>query len=335
VSAPDSLDGQQQGRLIEALMSAYPTRDDVDMLLEISLSRSFDQIAGTGGLENCVFKLVRAAMKEGWLPDLINAAVARQPRNAKLIAWVESDGQISGAEITATETPGLAPYEKFKSMNFDLDELHKEIRRVVKQPPSPVLGFVIRYSDDVFVKKLCDWFESNIGNTKCRESLNLWPSIGSVSERLRGLARYKGDLASSNVLCTVLTQGVPGEIVTEFWSGVHREFAGLSRLLLLIFASDETATLPADMIELPYPYFTEQDIDLWALDMVHLHKWRLELADAWTELLCAEAKDEDNKINVRRLYQVMDDTIDQVRYEASNFKQLLEGRIGHANPPQA
>ncbi len=332
MNAAGSLNGQQLGRLIAALIDAFPSHDQLEMLLSIQLTRSFIEIAGTGELDVCVFKLVRAAMREGWLPALINAAVDRQPGNAKLRAWVESNGQVSGLEITATSPILLPSYELVKSMNFDLTELHKVIIGAVKAPVSSVLGFATRYPDDVFVAKLCDWLESRVANTRRKDALNLWPEIGSVSERLHALARYKGDLDSANVVCKVFTQGVPGPIVTEFWRRVHQEFAGINRLLLLVFACDSAATLPEGMIELPLPRFEVTDIDIWTLDMVHLHGWPVELASAWTDLLCDEAI-YNGVLDVRGLYQAMDQTIEEIRYEAHSFRMRLEGRIGYADAP--
>jgi hypothetical protein len=295
------------------------------MLVGIQLSRSFVQIAGTGELDVCVYRLVRAAMSQGWLPALINAAVARQPGNVRLQAWVESDGQVFRTPITAMSAISLQPYEFINSMNFDLTELHKVIIRAVMTPVSSVLGFATRYPEGVFIAKLCDWLESCVGNTKRKDALNLLPEIGPVSERLRALARYRGDLDSANVVCTVYTQGVSAEIVTEFWRGVNREFAEINRLLLLTFVSDTAATLPEGMIELPLPHFEVADVHKWTLDMVHLHGWPVELANAWTKLLCDKAT-YDDVLDVRGLYEAIDQTIEEIRYQAHDFRTRLERR---------
>jgi Effector-associated domain 1 len=332
MSATDSLDGPRLGSFISALIDAYPSYDHLEMLLTIQLSKSFADIAGTGALRLCAFKLVKAAMSGGWLPDLITAAIAEQPGNAKLRAWIESEGWVEGLDVIAASPTSLPAYELVKSMNFDLAELHREIIRAVREPVSPVLGFATRYPEDVFLRNLCDWLESYVNNAKRKDALNLLPTIGPVSERLRALAQYKPDLDSANVVCMVYTQGVPAEIVMDFWRGVHHEFAGINGLLLLVFASDTAATLPEDMIELPLPHFEEEDIYIWTVDMVRMHGWPLGLANAWTELLCREAI-HDDVINVRRLYLAMDRTIEEVRYQNDDFRTRLERLSRNADAP--
>ena len=76
MTAADGLSGRQVETLIDALIAGYPAHEELEMLLYIELEkRSLLAIAGTGGLRSCVFRLVRAADSEGWLPELIIAAV--------------------------------------------------------------------------------------------------------------------------------------------------------------------------------------------------------------------------------------------------------------------
>lgn len=333
-----ALSGHQVETLIDALIAGYPTHDELEMLLYIELEkRSFLAIAGSGGLRSCVFRLVRAADSEGWLPELIVAAVRRRPRCAELRAWIAADGHALGAVIDAADLashgpPEPRPYELLRSMSFDLVELHRVALRAVKGPSSHVVGFATRYPDDVFVAKLCEWLEANLSDTKRKDPLNLWPEFGPVSGRIHAVARYRRDLDSADVLCTVHAQGVPPGAIAEFWDGVGREFAGIARRLVLVFVCDSSATFPADVIELPLPWFEVTDVDMWTRDIARMYRWPVELADAWTALLCEESM-YDGALDVRGLYEAMDRSIDEVRYRTHSFRRLLEGRMGYADAP--
>jgi hypothetical protein len=68
---------------------AYLDRAHLEMLLTYNL----DKPSGTleaGALATCVYKLLMTARSEGWLHDLVNAAIEDRPQNAQLKAWVNS-----------------------------------------------------------------------------------------------------------------------------------------------------------------------------------------------------------------------------------------------------
>jgi len=329
MNANGGLNSSQADALIDALIDAYPEWDEFDMLLFRKLDRSFEEIAGRGKLQSCVFKLVRNAMSEGWLHDLIAAAVERRPENITLRAWVEAHGHAVGL---LGQSP-MKGYELAKSMNFDLNELHKKIIGELRDPAHPVVGFALRYSEDVFLAKLCDWVESRASKIKRKDSLNLRPELGPVPERLRALRQYKRDLDSADVMCTVYAQGVSAEVIMEFWHGVRHDFVDIKHKLLLMVASDATAIFPEDMIELPEPNFEITDIELWTGDMIIHCGWPQDLASAWTHLLLEHSLF-DGVLDIRCLYYAMDETIKDVQNDAKSFRQRLEGRMGHANPPQ-
>jgi hypothetical protein len=328
VNATDGLKGSQVGTLVDALIDAY-TPDDLEILLYIKLGRSFRDIAAGNSFRARVFNLVRAADSEGWLPDLIAAAGEDRPGNVQLSRWITANGQGVGPAVAARPTHVLLRYV---SMNFDLIELRRIVLRTIKQPVSPIVGFVVRYPDDVFVAKLCDWLESNLSNTRRKDAVNLYSDFGPVDAGIRAVARYRRDLDSADVLCKVYAQGVSAEVIAEFWAGINREFPQISRRLVLVFICESSAQLPTDVIELPLPRFEITDIDIWTRDIVRMYGWPVELADEWTAWLCDESM-YDDVLDVRGLYETMDDHIQQVLYEPHSFRQRLEGRAGYANAP--
>ena len=71
--------------------------------------------------------------------------------------------------------------------------------------------------------------------------------------------------------------------------------------------------------------------------MVNLAGWRVrpphELARAWTQLLNEESH-YDGQLEVRSLYEAMDQTVTMARLHADEFLRLLEERC-HANKTPA
>jgi len=328
-----ALTGRQQHGLINALIDAFVTRAEFEMLLALQLDRSFEDIVGEGRLRLCVFRLVRTAMGEGWLPDLIDAAVSAAPRNAELKVWIESVGHVASVPRAPVGQAPPRPHQLLQTMYFDLEELRNVVARAEAEAVDQILAFGITYPDSVYIRKLCDWLESYLGDTQQKESLALAPELTFASTQLRALARYKRDLESSNVLCTVHCLSAPAEIVAEFWHGVRHIFAEVGRYLVLVFASHGDAVFPPGVIVLPPPRFEVSHISVWTHDMVRLLGWPTGLASAWTEMLRDEAA-EDDLLDVRGLYEAMDRSLQEVQFMPTEFRQRLEGIIGRGHATQ-
>jgi hypothetical protein len=330
MNAEHGLDGQQVRALVEALINAY-TPDQLDELLYFELTKSLDHITTGSSFRAHVFNLVRASIREGWLPELIIAATKGNPGNARLSDWIAANGHVVGS--AATLQPAAYMLLRYESMNFDLLELRRIMLRAIKQPANPIVGLAIRYPDDILIAKLCDWLELNLSNTKRKDALNLYSDVGTADREIRKVARYRRDLDSADVLCKVYTQGVATAVITEFWHGLQREFAGIRRRLVLVFACDPSTELPEGMHELPPPQFEVTDVDFWTRDIVRLYEWPVELADKWSAWLCEESMDND-VLDIRGLYETMDEHIQEVRHNPHVFRRRLEGRAGYANAPQ-
>ena len=65
--------------------------------------------------------------------------------------------------------------------------------------------------------------------------------------------------------------------------------------------------------------------------MISRRGWPPNMADAWTDLLCEEAL-YDGELDVRALYEAMDQSILAIRFEPDEFRMKLETRTRHANP---
>jgi hypothetical protein len=78
------LKGKQVEALRDALKSAFPTWDDLDMMVEFELSSRLDDLVGRGPMNVVTLNLVRWARTEGRLDDLLTGALRRKPGNQAL-----------------------------------------------------------------------------------------------------------------------------------------------------------------------------------------------------------------------------------------------------------
>jgi hypothetical protein len=188
----------------------------------------------------------------------------------------------------------------------------------------------VTYPDSVFVDKLCDLIASALdGETQCKAPLNLKPELDKVSRKVRQACGYRPDLETAHVLCVVLVSAVPAEHIADFWGQVRREFAAAERHFIVLFSGDETTEFPPGVAMLPPPRFHVDDLEQWAEDTVMQINWPPGLAGAWSELLRSYAL-HDGELDVRMLYDQMDKTIKEVRFDADKFRMKLENRTWDA-----
>ncbi|MCF2144899.1 serine protease [Desmonostoc muscorum LEGE 12446] len=85
------LSGAELKRLVKAIVSAYPTKNDLAMMVEFELEENLDAIAGGENVTDIVFKLLtRWAIPRGKTYRLILAAYETNPDNPDLKEFYES-----------------------------------------------------------------------------------------------------------------------------------------------------------------------------------------------------------------------------------------------------
>ncbi|MEV0566664.1 NACHT domain-containing protein [Dactylosporangium sp. NPDC050588] len=84
------LSGKSSEDLAEAMLDAFPTRSPFEQMLwydlEIKLARMVGDVVG---MDDVVFRVITDADDQGWLPDLVAAALKRVPRATLLSRWAE------------------------------------------------------------------------------------------------------------------------------------------------------------------------------------------------------------------------------------------------------
>src|SRR6476661_5252422 len=86
-----NLSGSELRRMVNAILSAYPTQADLAMMVQFELEENVDAIAGGGNLTQLVFNLVtKWAIPRGKISRLIIAAYETNPGNPELKEFYES-----------------------------------------------------------------------------------------------------------------------------------------------------------------------------------------------------------------------------------------------------
>jgi hypothetical protein len=311
------LTGEQRGRFAAALLAAYPNREDLGRMLDFRLDRRLDHHVGNVGLREAVGKLTMDAAAEGWLGDLIDAALADRPGNPELREWSEH-----------RQDAGLAPspeQQLYTTVFFDLHTLRRQINDATYAAGSKLLGFGVNYPESVFINKLCDWLPSCLGEVERKDWLNLRPDLSSVDERIKHISPYLAEVASTNVVCPVLVDRVPAEFVGAFWEGVRAHCGEPDCWFVFIFFGALHGDYPPGIVVLDRPHFDVGDLRVWAQEVVALRKWPATMAEAWCQLIVEQAGD-PHSLDVRLVYEAMDRSIRNARLNPVRFRRMLEGR---------
>lgn len=88
---PMNLSGTELKKLVNAIISAYPTKEDLAMMIQFELGENLEAISGGGTLTQLVFNLVtKWAIPRGKISRLIIAAYETNPDNPELKQFYES-----------------------------------------------------------------------------------------------------------------------------------------------------------------------------------------------------------------------------------------------------
>jgi hypothetical protein len=77
------MDGRIVGELCDAITDAF-TPDTLRQLLRIKLNKQLDALTASGNFRAVVFELVETADREGWVNELVSAALEANPGNTAL-----------------------------------------------------------------------------------------------------------------------------------------------------------------------------------------------------------------------------------------------------------
>lgn len=103
------LSGEQFGQMQKAFVNTF-SESELAQLLRIRLDRDLHEVAGSGPKAKVVYELIDKADRDGWVEDLIRAALAESPRSPDLRAFagqVGMAGLLAPPDALGPPVPGL------------------------------------------------------------------------------------------------------------------------------------------------------------------------------------------------------------------------------------
>lgn len=326
-----TLTGDQLRGLHTALLDAYLDRHDLEMLLFYSLDKRLtDYVGDTVGLHVVVFRVIDTAKQERWLDRLVDAVLADRSDNAALRGWAQRCGW--GGAFTPEPMPAPAQ-QLLDSTFFDLQTLRSAIRAARREAPGRLLGLGLHDTDMTVVDRVCAWLPHCLGEAETKALLTLRPDVGSVDARIKQTLAYLPDLDAVNVICPILTSGVPATVLAAFWEGLRAQLGMHRHWFVAIFTgSVDAAPYPGGITRLAAPVIEQSDLDDWTEQMARELGWPPPLAEAWSTLIVRQAAD-GARIDVRRMFEVMDRSVRDVRLRQPAFRRQLEELSTRADAP--
>ncbi len=127
------LTGSQQSDLENALVDAFPSKDELGRMLRYRLSKNLEAVAMGDSLSIIAFKLIQAAQAEGWIHTLIARAREANPGNALLVEFCQSIGLSPQSPETEVLERIIVQQNLFLDVNTwrqKLGELENQVCRV-------------------------------------------------------------------------------------------------------------------------------------------------------------------------------------------------------------
>ncbi|KYC36309.1 hypothetical protein WA1_42055 [Scytonema hofmannii PCC 7110] len=98
------LSGWQRKQLQEALEDAFPKKSSLEQMVSFELDKNLDAIAGGKDLQEIIFDLIKVAVSQGWMDNLLRAAYRSNPGNSLLRNIAE---ELLNLEIPSVSLPNV------------------------------------------------------------------------------------------------------------------------------------------------------------------------------------------------------------------------------------
>ncbi|MEV4138568.1 effector-associated domain EAD1-containing protein [Dactylosporangium sp. NPDC049742] len=304
--------------LIEELIRSFTDRGEFDRFVHGLLNHTSQLWLGTDpGLEAAVSTVVMRIAQDGrpGLERLADAAARERPRNARLAGLAASSRRrrVDSAVPALHQIPNTA--------FFDLDAQKRVIEDAFTD--SGLIGFGLRHPDEVHERKLSEYLQCYAAFQR-REMLTLSPVAGRIEWVVGQLTRYSRHSARY-VIFPIRVTDVGVDVLAGLWHGAQRLFSRDERCVVLQLLGDEDTVFPPGVVEVPKPVFAARDVSIWVRQALVQLAWSHELAAAWTDLILDNARVGD-EIDVRGVYEGLDETSNLVRHDPDEFLRLLKER---------
>ena len=151
--------GGQMEALRDALCEAFD-QDSLDQMLRLRLDKKRAHLVEPGNYHTVVFKLIDVAIRQGWLSDLVRAAIAYNPENAALRRFCKENGDLIPCEThsldvrTAPSAAAQSDLERrrdsYRKFWEQLEDAHLVIRS--QNVDQPAFSAILRSVNTYIIK---------------------------------------------------------------------------------------------------------------------------------------------------------------------------------------
>ncbi len=117
-----TMNNEQKKKLREALISAFPSKADLERMLEDELEISLNTVADGSNYTDIVFNLIKCFDSQGRTQDLINASSRANPGNPKLQEFIREIG-LSNLNKGSESLSSSDSFQKLSSMKSSRQKL--------------------------------------------------------------------------------------------------------------------------------------------------------------------------------------------------------------------
>ena len=130
------LSGSQRKALLQAIISAYLSQGDLEMMVDLELEENLTAIAGGNNYQQVVFNLIKWAQAKGKLEEFLEAALNDNPDNRQLKAikaqLLSNTPQSTPNQPKTTKSPSSDAVEIFFSYSHEDEELRDKLAKHLK-----------------------------------------------------------------------------------------------------------------------------------------------------------------------------------------------------------
>ncbi|MGK7907500.1 MAG: trypsin-like peptidase domain-containing protein [Synechococcus sp.] len=122
------LSNEDRGKLLEAILSAYPNPEDLETFVNLELDRNIHVVAGSGNHRTVAFKLIQWAIAKGYIDDLILALQRDIPNRPDIQHFC---GQVlhQRLNLNVFDVPLEGLQLKLEASAWDIDIRSEELER--------------------------------------------------------------------------------------------------------------------------------------------------------------------------------------------------------------
>lgn len=296
------LTAKERTDLRAILQDAFPTYDELDMFLD-TFDRKLSLIAAPDGMDIVVFKVVRQATDRGWLPELLDNALAEQGDDPVLLAMARRLG-------VKAMPAGPAAYKLGDLTHFDLTDIERKFRdvRIACEGTKLVLA-AVDCQEAMFLDSLQRRIEQIVRVT-ARPRIQVDGASWTVARALRELESYAETLNDLAVFCPVSVLSSAGD-VEALATGVARSFTSPANELVLILFIRSGWAVPAAVEALPSPVPRPADVDTWVESIADELNWEDAIRRQVRSRILAAVAASD--VPVYEVYKQLQGEIDRLR----------------------